>query len=64
MAFSKNEDFQYGRPKKLLPAHRPTQWDLLAKTLGAAFLPLENKTGREQWKEFKSVQIYSSLSFA
>lgn len=51
MAFSKNVWFSICIAlKKLLPAHRPTQWDLLAKTLGAAFLPLENKTGRSNGK--------------
>lgn len=46
MAFSKNVWFSICIAlKKLLPAHRPTQWDLLAKTLGASFLSPENKTG-------------------
>ena len=51
MAFPKNVWFSICIAlKKLLPAHRPTQWDLLAKTLGVEFLLPENKTGHSNGK--------------
>lgn len=51
MAFSKNVWFSICTAlKKLLPTHRPTKQDLLAKTLAVEFLSPENKTGRSNGK--------------